>query len=662
MSVVDAVFKITASVVGANAVKSLSNDIKAASTSGDNLKRSLAQGALALKAFAGSLAVREFATFIQRQVDTADHFNDLSQKTGVAVESLSQYAVAAQNSGTDIDALASGFNKLNKAIVESRNASSTAAAAFAALKIDPVGKNADQITAEIADKFKDMADGADKASIAMALFGKSGADLIPMLNMGAEEITRFNLKIDSDFAAAADAFNDKIGVMSAQANGFGVQVAKELLPALSDAVTEFGNLFGQGEGATTFGKVVSDAIHIVILPLVTLKAMVKDAAEGFNVLFAAGAAAVELAKGHKDIAGMIMSQATKDYDTATLKNHAELMESLANNASKINMIGGGNAPAQPKAEGSGSGSGKTTVTFNPDAIKESASNYKAAAKAAEEFIRTQKEGLITLKQESEYIGMTSVEIEKLKDARKFDTEVAARMKDMSKSQAEAFKAETDAIKAQRLEIIQLNYEQSRTFGAGAREFFTKYAEDATNTAEQVKTVFGNAFKGAEDAIVEFATTGKLNFKSFATSIISDLIRINVQRNITSVLSSALSGVFGGAYGGGSTTLSSGETINWFPQRAIGGYHTGGLRLVGENGPELEATGASKIFSAAETRSILSGGSSSSQNNNITVNVNMASDTTSAEQDNTKGAALGNLIANVVKSTIINEKRAGGLLA
>ena len=42
--------------------------------------------------------------------------------------------------------------------------------------------------------------------------------------------------------------------------------------------------------------------------------------------------------------------------------------------------------------------------------------------------------------------------------------------------------------------------------------------------------------------------------------------------------------------------------------ATGGYHSGGMRLVGENGPELEATGPSRIYSAQQTKNMLSGGS------------------------------------------------------
>lgn len=43
-----------------------------------------------------------------------------------------------------------------------------------------------------------------------------------------------------------------------------------------------------------------------------------------------------------------------------------------------------------------------------------------------------------------------------------------------------------------------------------------------------------------------------------------------------------------------------------PAFASGGLHSGGLRIVGENGPELEATGPSRIFSASQTAGMLNG--------------------------------------------------------
>ena len=46
-----------------------------------------------------------------------------------------------------------------------------------------------------------------------------------------------------------------------------------------------------------------------------------------------------------------------------------------------------------------------------------------------------------------------------------------------------------------------------------------------------------------------------------------------------------------------------------PAFARGGWHGGGLRLVGERGPELEATGPSRIYSAGQTAQMMDGGSS-----------------------------------------------------
>ncbi len=45
-----------------------------------------------------------------------------------------------------------------------------------------------------------------------------------------------------------------------------------------------------------------------------------------------------------------------------------------------------------------------------------------------------------------------------------------------------------------------------------------------------------------------------------------------------------------------------------PAFAAGGFHSGGLRLVGENGPELEVTGPARIHNARQTAAALRGDS------------------------------------------------------
>ncbi len=81
-------------------------------------------------------------------------------------------------------------------------------------------------------------------------------------------------------------------------------------------------------------------------------------------------------------------------------------------------------------------------------------------------------------------------------------------------------------------LIRANAEYQRSTEFGAKAALRTYIEDATNAAKQAERAVTGAFKSMEDALTQFVTTGKLDFNSLANSIISDLIRIQIQRAIT----------------------------------------------------------------------------------------------------------------------------------
>lgn len=233
---------------------------------------------------------------------------------------------------------------------------------------------------------------------------------------------------------------------------------------------------------------------------------------------------------------------------------------------------------------------------NPNNI--SLENISRATKSIEKWLIKQREALETLRQEADYIGKTKIEIDLLKDAREFEAQVAERSYGLKGRELQRFREQAEAIKKLRQEVIQYNYESSRTAQAGFEEFSAKYQEDATNMAKNVQSVLENAFKGAEDAFVEFTKTGKLNFRDLANSIIEDLIRIQFKQSVSGLLgglgggSGGLGGLFGnifGSQGGISRLLKTGDAsfIGPLPAFADGGYlGPGQFGIAGEAGAEL----------------------------------------------------------------------------
>jgi hypothetical protein len=89
---------------------------------------------------------------------------------------------------------------------------------------------------DVADRFQQMPDGAQKAALAVQLFGKAGMDMIPMLNEGRQSIEGLAATMSTEFANKADAYNDSLAATKAVFGQIGMEIANQLLPYLSSAV------------------------------------------------------------------------------------------------------------------------------------------------------------------------------------------------------------------------------------------------------------------------------------------------------------------------------------------------------------------------------------------------------------------------------------------
>jgi lambda family phage tail tape measure protein len=189
--------------------------------------------------------------------------------------------------------------------------------------------------------------------------------------------------------------------------------------------------------------------------------------------------------------------------------------------------------------------------------------------------------------------------------------------------------------------------------AGFAKGLRSVAEEAEQVGKQMESATTRAFNGMTDALVNFVMTGKLDFRTLANSIISDLIRIQIQRAITLPLANAMAGFFGFASGGVMT--SAGPT-------ALRSYASGGIA----NSPQLALFGEGSRPEAyvplPDGRSIpvtMSGAGGGGDVFNISVSLTDSG--ASSRGDDTGGRDLGRAIASAVRQELLAQKRAGGLL-
>lgn len=198
--------------------------------------------AVATAAAAAGVAI---GVAMKRTIDDADKLSKTSQKLGVPIEQLSALAYAADLSDVSFEELTKGVAKLSKTMVEAAaKPTSEAANAFRALGVsvkDSSGnlKSSEAVLGDVADKFAGLKDGAGKTAVSMALFGRAGADLIPLLNGGRdslkgmnEEAIQFGAIIDAKTGKAAEAFNDNMTRLGYAIKGVVVQTTSQLLPTL----------------------------------------------------------------------------------------------------------------------------------------------------------------------------------------------------------------------------------------------------------------------------------------------------------------------------------------------------------------------------------------------------------------------------------------------
>lgn len=163
--------------------------------------------------------------------------------------------------------------------------------------------------------------------------------------------------------------------------------------------------------------------------------------------------------------------------------------------------------------------------------------------------------------------------------------------------AEEYQQKLDAINRSERELAEVtisNYElmseAQEDWRNGATAAYENYLESARDVSAQTKNLFTSAFSSMEDAIVNFAMTGKLSFADFTKSILADMARIAARQASSSLLSSLVGAGAGYFTGGGVSSAGStaagytgSEYSNWLATQALGGAWDSGVQMFAKGG-------------------------------------------------------------------------------
>jgi len=177
---------------------------KQAQAVGDSLGNKVAKGAT----IAGTAMVAVGATFMKVTADSlkatvewAGGVAKLSRETGSGTEAISKLLYAGKRYGLSTDDMSKSLGIFSKKLVEANKGNNETADTFNKMGVSIKGadgklKPFDSIFGQVAEKFKAMPNGVEKTALAMQLFGKSGKDMLPLLNQGADGVAKLGAQAE----------------------------------------------------------------------------------------------------------------------------------------------------------------------------------------------------------------------------------------------------------------------------------------------------------------------------------------------------------------------------------------------------------------------------------------------------------------------------------
>ena len=237
-------------------------------------------------------AARAVADGFGQAIDLGGRLTDLSSRTGESAGSLLVLERAFTNTGVSADSVGTSMNKMQKFMTDAAQGGAAQSEAMQRLGLtmeDLAGKTPTEQMSVFAQRISSIQDPAQRAEAAMSIFGKSGGELLPILNnfsgelQGARDQLGGMPGVMDRSSSAFDGVGDSMAAINSKIMEFAAGFLEDALPAL----TKFTNALG-GIDAAGWGQKAMDTIRNIADTLIGAFKNPLGAIEAWSLAYEAG--------------------------------------------------------------------------------------------------------------------------------------------------------------------------------------------------------------------------------------------------------------------------------------------------------------------------------------------------------------------------------------
>lgn len=258
-----------------SSLKGMKNELKETNkVKFDNLKEGLqkvgevakkaaeiAVAAISAIATAATAAAKKLWDMALATAEYGDTVDKESQKLGISSDNYQKLDYAMRMSGSTIDDVSKGVKNITKDLADFANGSTSAADKYSKIgvslkNVDGSLKSEEELLLDTIQALADMTDETQRDAAAQEIFGRSAAELKPLLNEGADgirdlmnEAQAYGMVMSGETVRASAEFDDSLTRLDGTVNGFKNRIMGTLLPSLTKITDALSNLIVGADGA-----------------------------------------------------------------------------------------------------------------------------------------------------------------------------------------------------------------------------------------------------------------------------------------------------------------------------------------------------------------------------------------------------------------------------